>query len=179
MKIYSIIRLVILTAVAVLIGVFSHHLVEHYLQYLVGGVMIYLGLECILIPLVEHKRKGLLEYQFYLGHVNLLLGLVMVTAIKELELVCVIWGTWTIVRESFDLYETGHKAAHGFPAIFSFALSIVEIVFSILLILFASEHHALTHVFLLVPELILYALSPLVFELYKEHILHKQEKEEK
>ena len=177
MKIYLFIRLAVFTILAVLIGVFSHHLLEHFLQYLVGSVMLLYGLEGIFLPFVLHKKRVIREYQFYLGHVDLLLGLVVILAIQQFDQICIIWATWTIVRESFELYETGHKAMHGFPAVLSFALSIIEIVFSILLLLFATEHHALTHVYLLIPELIINGLSPLLFLFYKEYREKKRNKE--
>ena len=172
MKIYYSIRLVLFIALAIIIGVFSHHLLENYLTYLVGGVMLLFGVEAIVIPIIEKKKLFFIEYQFYLGCVNLLLGLIMVTAVSDFAQICIIWATWTIVRESFDLYETGHKAKHGFPAVLSLALSVVEIVFSILLLLSATgehaHHHALTHVYLLVPELIICGISPLLFLFYEE-----------
>ena len=179
MKIYLIIKSVILIALAVLIGVFSHHLLEHYLQYLVGGVMILFGIEGIFLPFALKGRGVFKEYQFYLGHVDLLLGLLVFIQISDISQICIVWGTWTIVRESFELYENAHKMMHGFPAVLSLALSIIEIVFSILLILFASEphHHALTHIYLLVPELILYGLSPLMFEIYLSYIKKKKKAE--
>ena len=178
MRIYYIIRFVIFTILAVLIGIFSHQLLE-YLDYLVGGVMLIFGLGGLFFPIYRSKKKFFEEYQFYLGCIEILLGIIIMTAFKDangFNSVCMIWGTWTIVRESFELYETSHKFMHKFPAILSLALSIVEIVFSILLIVSAEEaieHHALTHIYLLVPEFIIYALSPLLFDIYS----HKNKKE--
>lgn len=182
MKIYYFIRLFLLTALAVLIGVFSHHLLEHLLQYLVGGVMILFGVENIIFPFFEKKKHAFFDYQFYLGGADLLLGLIVITAVPEFEQICIVWATWTIVRESFDIFETVHKAKHGFPALLSFSLSIIEIVFSILLLLSATgpeaHHHALTHVYLLIPELIICGLAPISFLLYKEWLTKKKNNKE-
>ena len=52
MRIYYIIRFVIFTILAVLIGVFSHQLLE-YLDYLVGGVMLIFGLGGLFFPIYE------------------------------------------------------------------------------------------------------------------------------
>lgn len=172
MKNYYIFRLVAFTAVAVVIGIFAHELLPN-LHYLVGAAMILYGLEGLLFPVTRFIKGFYTDYQFYLGQVELLLGIVMMSAIRDSQTVCVIWGTWTIVRESYELYETSHKFLHRFPAILSLALSVVEIVFSVLLIILAAEaeyeHHALTHVYLLVPELIINALSPLLFDYYMKH----------
>ena len=167
MRIYYYSRLVLFVTAAILIGVYSHQLLE-YLPFLVGGVMIIFGFEGIFFPFMRTKNKFFMEYQFFLGFIELLLGILMMAAVRDFNNICMIWATWTIVRESFELYETTHKFMHGFPAILSFVLSIIEVVFSVLLIIFASEHHALTHIYLLVPELIIYGLSPLLFEIYSK-----------
>ena len=173
MRIYRLVRLALLVTIAILIGVFSHELLE-YLHFLVGGVMLLYGLEGIFFPIYRGGKFCFKDYQFYLGQIELLLGIIMMSIIRDFNTICVVWGTWTIVRESYELYETGHKLMHRFPAIFSLALSIIEIVFSILLIAYASEHHALTHVYLLIPELIINGLSMVMFEFYKNRDKRKQ-----
>lgn len=167
MKNYLIIRLSIFTAIAVLIGVFAHDLI-YYLKSLVGSVMILFGVEGLLFPIFRVKKKFLTEMQFYLGIVDLILGVVLITSIKNFDDICIIWGTWTIVRESVDLYEIGHKVMHRFPAVLSLALSIAEIVLSVFLIIYAEERQAMTHIYLLVPEFVINGLSPLLFEIHKK-----------
>ena len=165
MKIYYTLRLVLYTVLAVLIGVYSHQLLD-YLHYLVGGVMVLFGIEGIFIPVAKDIKTFIHKPQFFLGHVNLVIGIVMMAAIRDFNNICMIWATWTIVREAFEIYEEVHKLIHRFPAVLSFILSIVEVVFSILLLIYASEHHALTHIYLLIPELIINGLSPLLFEIH-------------
>ena len=168
MRNYYIFRLIVFTAFSVLIGVFAHDIIS-YLHYLVGGVMLLYGFEGILFTIARVKLDFYKDYQFFLGCMELLLGIIMMALVRDFNIICVMWGTWTIVRESFELYETSHKFLHKFPAILSLALSIIEIVFSVLLILHASHHHALTHIYLLIPELIINAVSPLLFYFYKMH----------
>ena len=168
MRNYYIFRLIVFTAFSVLIGVFAHDIIS-YLHYLVGGVMLLYGFEGILFTIARVKLDFYKDYQFFLGCMELLLGIIMMALVRDFNIICVMWGTWTIVRESFELYETSHKFLHKFPAILSLALSIIEIVFSVLLILHASHHHALTHIYLLIPELIINAISPLLFYFYQTH----------
>ena len=168
MRNYYIFRLIVFTAFSVLIGVFAHDIIS-YLHYLVGGVMLLYGFEGILFTIARVKLDFYKDYQFFLGCMELLLGIIMMALVRDFNIICVMWGTWTIVRESFELYETSHKFLHKFPAILSLALSIIEIVFSVLLILHASHHHALTHIYLLIPELIINAVSPLLFYFYQTH----------
>ena len=156
------------TGLSVVIGIFAHELLD-YLHLLVGGAMLIYGIEGVLFPISREKKKFFHDYQLYLGAIEILLGIVMISLIRDFNTICVMWGTWTIVRESYEIYETSHKFVNGFPAILSLSLSFVEIVFSILLILFASEHHALTHVYLLIPELIINGASPLLFDIYESY----------
>ena len=174
MRIYYIVRLSLFLAIAVLIGVYAQHLLE-YLPFLVGGVIVLYGFEAMFLPVTRLKLFFFREYQFYLGLVEVLLGSVMMAVVRDFNSICMIWGTWTIVRESFEIYETGVKILKKFPAFLSLSLSIIEIVFSVLLIVFASEHHALTHIYLLVPEFVIYGISPLLFELYREYQMKKLE----
>ena len=175
MRNYYYFRVAIFTALAVLIGVFAHELLPN-LHYLVGAAMILYGFEGLLFTFVRLKSGFYKDYQFFLGCIELLLGIVMMSLMRNMHFICVMWGTWTIVRESFELYETTHKFLHKFPAVLSLALSIIEIVFSILLIVAAEEphHHALTHIYLLIPELIINALSPLLFEIQLKRKGHKE-----
>ena len=175
MRNYYYFRLVVFTAMAVLIGVFAHELLPN-LHYLVGAAMILYGFEGILFTFARVKFGFYKDYQFFLGCIELLLGIVMMSLMRNMHFICVMWGTWTIVRESFELYETSHKFLHKFPAVLSLALSIIEIVFSILLIVAAEEphHHALTHIYLLIPELIINAISPILYNLF-EHKFQKKE----
>ena len=167
MQIYYTVRLVIFTVIAVLIGVQAKFIIEaDVLHYLVSSVMILFGLEGIIYPIIKDRKKFYVDAQFYLGHVDLILGLVVITTIRKLDYVCMIWATWTIVREAFDLYEIGHKAMHGFPAFLSLALSVTEIVFSVFMLIEATEHHALTHIYLLIPEFIINGLAPLLFDIH-------------
>lgn len=176
MRIFFSIRLVFFITIATLIAVFSTQLLD-YLPFIVGGVMILFGIEGILIPISKSPSKFFNDAQFFLGHIDLLLGIVMMCSIRQFDYICIVWGTWTIVRESFDLYEVVHKVYHKFPAILSFALSVIEIVFSVLLIIYASEHHALTHIYLLIPEFIVNGISPFLFFIHKNKRKKREQKQ--
>ena len=175
MKLYYIIRLVVLCILAVLIGIQAKFIIEaDVLHYLVSSVMLLFGVEGIILPIIKDHKKFYADSQFTLGLVDLILGLVVITAIRQLDYVCMIWATWTIVRESFEFYEIGHKALHKFPAILSLSLSVVEVVFSIMMLIEATEHHALTHIYLLVPEFVISGFAPLMFLIFKEREAKKK-----
>lgn len=89
MKNYYIFRLVVFAAIAVVIGIFAHELLPN-LHYLVGAAMILYGFEGLFFPVTRSIKGFYTDYQFYLGQVELLLGIVMMSAIRDPQTVCVI-----------------------------------------------------------------------------------------
>lgn len=166
MKTYYSIRLLFFVALAVLVGIFATHLAE-YLKYLVGSLMVLYGLEGFILPMAKDIKKTFEETTFFLGTVNLILGIVVLTAVEEYATICVIWACWTIVREAFEFYEMAEKfKKYRYPMVVSFIESVVEIVFSIMLILHPHKDHALIHVYLLIAEFAVSGLSPCLLFLF-------------
>ena len=94
----------------------------------------------------------------------------------DLVKVCVIWGTWSILREAFEFAENSESLMHKGPGLCSMIESIVVIVLSITMIAHPSEHHAHVHIFLLGIELILEVVFPLLYLLwYRKHPKHSEE----
>ena len=81
------------------------------------------------------------------------------------ESVCVIWATWSILRESYEIKEIACELKNIVPKVISGVESIVVIVFSILLLIEPGHHHALIHLYLLLAELLITPLTPLLDEL--------------
>ncbi len=98
----------------------------------------------------------------------------------EYSAVCIIWATWSIVRESHEIKELVTEIVSVPLTIISGLESIAVIVLSIMLISEPTHHHALIHIYLLLAELILTPLVPMLDE-YFESKKHKvvEEKEEK
>ena len=118
----------------------------------------------------------------YLGLIELILGIVVIVAPLEFAYVCIIWATWSIIRESYELKELITDIKTWPPRIISGAESIAVIAFSILLIFEPGEHHALIHMGLLVVELILNPFTVLLDEIlihFKEKKQAKLEEKEK
>ena len=169
---YNLIKLGVYVVLAVLIFIFREPLVEH-LKYFIGGLMILYAVEEILFIIIHHVHHILHEDKVYLGFIELLLGIVLMCVNLSYESVCIIWATWSILRESYEIKEIACELKHIVPKIVSGVESLVIIIFSILLIIEPGEHHAMIHLYLLLAELVIAPLTPLLDEL----LMKKKKKE--
>ena len=169
---YNLIKLGVYVVLAVLIFIFREQLVEH-LKYFIGGLMILYAVEEILFIIIHHVHHILHEDKVYLGFIELLLGIVLMCVNLSYESVCIIWATWSILRESYEIKEIACELKHIVPKIVSGVESLVIIIFSILLIIEPGEHHAMIHLYLLLAELVIAPLTPLLDEL----LMKKKKKE--
>ena len=161
---YLIIKFAIFTTLAILVFVFREKLVEN-LQPFIGSLMIFYGLEGILYEVLCHRLHFIHSSKSYLGLIELIFGTVLLIAPLEYSFVCIIWATWSIVRESYELKEVVSDIKTIPPKILSGAESIAVIVLSVMLILEPTEHHALIHMYLLVVELVFNPATILLDEL--------------
>lgn len=168
---YNLIKLGVYIVLAVLVFIFRETLVE-YLKYFIGGLMVLYALEEILFIILHHIHHILHQDKVYLGFIELVLGIVLLCVNVSYESVCIIWATWSILRESYEIKEVFCEIHHIAPKIVSGVESIVVIVFSIMLIIEPGEHHALIHLYLLLAELVIAPLTPLLDEL----LMRKKEK---
>ena len=168
---YYIIKFAVFVILAALVFALRVQLVEH-LQPFIGSLMIFYGLEEMLYEILCHKLHFIHKSKTYLGLVELIFGTVLLVAPLAFEYVCIIWATWSIVRESYELKEVISDLKTLAPKILSGAESIAVIVFSVMLILEPGEHHALIHMYLLVAELVLNPFTVLLDEL----LIHLKEK---
>ena len=165
---YNLIKLVIYTVLAVLIFVFREKLVEN-LKYFIGGLMILYALEEILFIVIHHVHHLLHEDKVYLGFIELVLGVVLLCTNFSVEEVCIVWATWSILRESYEIKEIACELKNIAPKILSGTESLVIIVFSIMLLFEPGEHHAMIHLYLLLAELVIAPLTPLLDELLSKN----------
>ena len=161
---YLLIKLAIFTTLAAFVLIYREKLVEN-LQPFIGSLMIFYGLEGILYEVLCHRLHFIHSGKSYLGLIELIFGTVLLVAPLEFAYVCVIWATWSIVRESYEIKEIISDIKTIPPKILSGVESIAVIVLSIMLILEPGEHHALIHMYMLVIELILNPATVLLDEL--------------
>ena len=171
-KIYTFIKIGIFVALAFVFFFIRETFVE-FLQYFIGGLMIFYGAEEILYEGLFHRYHFWHKSKNYLGLVEIILGVTTLLAPLEYSGVCIIWATWSIIRESYEIRELISEIDRVSLTIISGIESLVIIVFSVMLIFEPTEHHAMIHLYLLLIELILTPLIPLNDEIAK----NKKEKE--
>lgn len=172
---YYTIKTIVFTILAILVLVFREKFVEH-LPVFIGVLMVLYGIEGVLLELVFHRHHFFNEGKTYLGFIELLFGIVLLCANFQFEYVCIIWATWTIVRESYEIREVIVEIKSIVPKLISGIESAVVIVLSVMLLLEPGEHHAMIHTYLLVAELILSPLCVLIDYLILNYKVKKRER---
>ena len=176
---YYLVKLIIYVALAVCVFIFRDKLVEH-LKYFIGGLMTLYGVEEILFEIVFRDKHFWHKDKIYLGIIELVFGVALLcldlhdNAEETLIRTCLIWATWSIVRESFEIKELVTEIKSWTLTIISGIESIAVIVLSVRLILNPGEEDAMMHMYLLLLELLLTPLIPLLDEILLER-KHKKE----
>ncbi|MCR5349003.1 MAG: hypothetical protein K6E59_05310 [Bacilli bacterium] len=168
---YLIVKLVVFSLLGVFVFIFKDGHVQH-LKPFIGTLMLLYGAEGILYGALCHHLGLFRQSRTYLGLVELILGLVLIISELPFDYVCIIWATWSIVRESHEVKEIVTDLETPLPKVLSGAESIAVFIFSVLLIVNPNEGHAVIHLGLLTIELI---LNPLVV-LIDEWLLDRKEK---
>ena len=180
---YYFIKLIIYVALAVCVFIFREYLVEH-LKYFIGGLMTLYGVEEILFEIVFKDKHFWHKDKIYLGIIELVFGVALLcldlhdNAEETLIRTCLIWATWSIVRESFEIKELVTEIKSWTLTIISGIESIAVIVLSVMLILNPGEEDAMIHMYLLLLELLLTPLIPLLDEILLERKAKRLEKAE-
>lgn len=164
---YFVVKLCLYFVLSLLIFIFRHPLVEN-LNLFIGGIMALYGVEEVLFEVIYYGKKFWKQEKVYLGLVELILGLVLLLSPLSIEATCIIWATWSIVREAFEIKELVLEVKSITLTILSGLESVAVIVLSVMLILEPGEHHAMVHLYLLLAELVLNPLIPLLDELFEE-----------
>ena len=169
-KILRFTKLGIFIVFAVLVAIFNHHLL-HYLRYLVPSLLMLYGLDSVLTSIVKEKKECYKDLWFSYGIGEMMIGITLISSTDDFAIICVVWGVWSIVREMIEIHEILSGEVKGIPAVISGIESIVAITFSIMLIITPGEHHAHTHLYLLIAELLVTGLIPVLEAIFP----HKKE----
>lgn len=154
-------KLIVYIILGVLVFVFREHHINN-LRFFIGFLIILYGLDGFVFSILFSRKNILHESKTYLAGVELLFGIILVSVPVAFEYVCVLWATWSIVRESYEIKEIVTELKAVTPKILSGIESIVVIVLSVMLICDPGEHHAMTHLYLLIIELVLSPFIPLL-----------------
>lgn len=165
MKFYNYSKLVIFIVFSVLLFVFRNELVVE-LHYFVASIMLAFGLESIGVCFFVKKKDAIKTIRFSFAITEIVVGLTLMFAIRHFATTCVVWAMWSILRQSIDIHEVLCGRVKGVMAIVYMVQSIVSIAFSIILVIEPVEHHAISHIYLLIAELIVISVPPVVEEIY-------------
>lgn len=173
---YNIIKLVIFAILGVMVIVFRETHVEN-LRMVVGTLMLLYGIEEIIYEAIFYPRQFDRKTRSYFGLVEIIVGITFLCVNSiTYESVCVTWAVWSMIRESYEIKEIIAELHAYVPRFVSLIESIIVFIFSIMLIINPTEHHALTHLYLLVFELILNPLVPLADDLIIHYKKNSKEK---
>ena len=168
MKYYRFIKLALFLVVGVLIGVYHTFMVEN-LKYTLPTIMIFYGVEAIAFAIYYSRKKCYLEYRLYWGHVEILLGLLVLTNVEDFSTICIVWAIWAILREAWETKVAVSNLTDLVPSIIELTAGLANVIFSILMIMNPNEHHATIHLYLLIVELGVASILPIV-RYYVYHI---------
>lgn len=164
MKIYTFSKLFIFIAFSILIFIFADKLVE-YLRYFVGGLLITYSIDGLGKLIFEKRKEFYKEPILVYGTIQIILGFIVLFGVENFDDVCIFWGVTSMLREAFEINDILTKKVTGWVAVVSGIESIVTIVFCIILLINPSEHHAKTHVYLLIAELMVTSFPPVLNEI--------------
>ena len=176
---YHFFKLIICVILTVVVFIFREQLVRlNHLKFFIGALMVAYGLDEIAFEAYCHKLHFIHEHKTYLGLIELVLGVATLILELDYEAVCIIWATWSIVRESYEIKELVTEIKSITLTIVSGIESIAVIILSIMLIAEPGEHHALIHIYLLMIEFVLNPLIPLLDELIEKKKLELKDKKD-
>ncbi|MBO4594698.1 MAG: hypothetical protein J5697_03240, partial [Clostridia bacterium] len=172
-KTYYIVRLVIFSLIGISIFVFKWQIVGE-LKYFIGGLMLLYGIEEFIYTFSFEKKNALERDRFYVGGIEIIFGLIVLIFKVSFESVCVVWATWSIIREAFEIKEIVTELKTLVTRLISGIESVAMIILFVSLIINQSERQAYIHLYVMLPELVLKSLLPLVDMLVAEKRKSKQ-----
>ena len=166
-KKYLFIKLAVYVALSALTFIFRYELIER-LKFFIGTLMIVYGAEEFLFEILFYGKDFWKREKIFLGFVELVFGVFLVCTRVDNESTCIIWASWAIIRESYEIREMFTTVKSSVLSVVSGIESVLVIVLSFILILEAGERHALIHTYLLLVELLLTPLIPLLDEFFTQ-----------
>ena len=160
-KRYYIFKLILFVILDVFIFLLRAQILE-YLKIFIGTLMLLYSVEEIAFELVYDRKNFFHKEKPYLGFVELLIGISVLITDIPFSTVCVVWATWAILREAYEIKDIIVELKNHLPRIISGVESFIAIGLSIQLIIAPSEIGAMIHIYLLLAELICAPLVPLL-----------------
>ena len=142
---------------------------------IVGAAVSIYGLDMTVRGIAAKKLFGE-NYLLFGALSQFLIAAALFAVSGSIESVCVIWAVWSILREGKESSEALHRVINKRSGILSIIESVVVIVFSFMMIMEPSEHHASLHVYILGIELIL-EIGFMLLDLLSDRLVEKRLRE--
>ena len=162
--------------VAVSIFIFNQSVLP-YVGYLVGSVVCLYAVEELIVSAVK-KTFFSDKYRLFDGLVQILIGIILFLVSSDIIKVCLVWGVWSILRESKEMADAIEIISENRIVIINVVESVVVIVMSFFMILNPNERHAHLHVILLGIELLTVILFSFLETYFNRKIKNSLEKED-
>ena len=163
--------LYILAGVVIIVG---YKVILPYAGYVVGGIVFAYALEELIILAVRKEIFGagnsLVE-----DIVQIVIALLLIFSGDDVVKVCLIWGMWSIIRESREMTEALKRVLNKRSGLISIIESVVVIGMSVAMVIEPGEGHVVTHTILLGIELILEIVFPLIDYLFDKNAKKKSD----
>ncbi|MBR0189554.1 MAG: hypothetical protein IJQ23_04135 [Clostridia bacterium] len=174
MKKWQILKAVLYLTLAVFIFVLNKTIMP-YVGILVGAIVCLYAAEELA---VYAARKTLFSdaYHLFDGIAQLLIGIILFIVSDDIIKVCLVWGVWSILRESKEMAEAIKKLPTRKSEIINVIESVTIIALSFLMILESNEDHAYLHMILLGVELVIVVLFYYI-EVFENKFLQRKSKE--
>ena len=144
------------------------------IKYFVGAIMVFDGLHELAQEVLFYRRKFWAADKFALGLIDILFGVILISIpTLEYAVICAIWASWSIVKESYDIKETITGIRCITAKIISAVESLVILSYSVTLIMEPGENHAMVHLYLFIFEVIFSPVIVIIDE-YVTRYVHKK-----
>lgn len=167
------IEIVVFAISSIFILIFRNELITN-IKYFVGAIMVFDGFHELAQEVLFYRKKFWAADKFALGLIDILFGVILISIpTLEYAVICAIWASWSIVKESYDIKETITEIKYIPAKIISAIESVVIIAFSVTLIMEPGENHAMVHLYLFIFEIIFSPVIVIIDE-YAERYARKK-----
>ena len=153
-------KAVLYLALALFIFIFNDFVMP-YVGILVGAIVCLYAVEEFAFYAFKRELSSD-TYHLFDSIAQFLIGAILFIVSEDIIKVCLVWGVWSILRESKELSEGIKKFPTKKTEIITVTESVIVIVLSFLMILEPSESHAHLHLILLGVELVIVVIFYLI-----------------
>lgn len=134
-RIFEILSPAICLIYGVLVLAFSgFDFVSNNYQLIIGLILVVGGIATICDYIGGHKIRHEFNFDLVFGILNIVFGIMVMTVINQIEIICLVWGIIEILKGAFEIQDLVVILKHkNYLAFISLGCAILDIVFGTLL----------------------------------------------